>query len=134
MKRTQLREHSFRLIFESEFYPVQEWKEQVDIYLEHTEEASEEEKEYIRKKAFAVIEKKEEIDAGVNLRANRWKTSRMNKTDLAILRLAIYEIRWDEDIPEGVAIDEAVELAKRYSSDEAPAFINGILAGFATSQ
>ncbi|MDD7770790.1 transcription antitermination factor NusB [Suipraeoptans intestinalis] len=134
MKRTQLREHSFRLVFEAEFYPLQEWKEQVEIYLEHTEEASEEEKEYIRSRVFAVIEQKEEIDAGINLRANRWKTSRMNKTDLAILRLAIYEIRWDEEIPEGVAIDEAVELAKRYSSNEAPAFVNGILAGFAKAE
>ena len=134
MKRTQLREHSFRLVFEAEFYPLQKWKEQVEIYLEHTEEASEEEKEYIRSRVFAVIEQKEEIDAGINLRANRWKTSRMNKTDLAILRLAIYEIRWDEEIPEGVAIDEAVELAKRYSSNEAPAFVNGILAGFAKAE
>lgn len=52
----------------------------------------------------------------------------MNKADLTILRLAVYEIKWDEDVPAGVAIDEAVELAKRYSSDEGPAFVNAVLA------
>ncbi len=52
----------------------------------------------------------------------------MNRVDLAILRLATYELKWDEDIPTGVAINEAVELAKKYSSDTSPAFINGVLA------
>ena len=57
-----------------------------------------------------------------------WKTSRMNKVDLSILRLAVYEMKYDEDVPVGVAINEAVELAKKYSGDEGPAFINGVLA------
>jgi len=52
----------------------------------------------------------------------------MNKVDLSILRLALYEMKWDEDVPEGVAINEAVELAKRYSGDDGPAFVNGVLA------
>ena len=60
-----------------------------------------------------------------------WKTGRMNKADLTILRLAVYEMKWDEDIPVKVAINEAVELAKKYSSDEGPSFINGVLAKIA---
>lgn len=56
----------------------------------------------------------------------------MNKVDLSILRLAVYEILWDEDVPQGVAINEAVELAKRFSSEEGPAFVNGVLARFAS--
>ncbi len=52
----------------------------------------------------------------------------MNKVDLAILRLAVYEIKWDEEVPVGVAINEAVELAKRFSGEDGPAFVNGVLA------
>ena len=55
----------------------------------------------------------------------------MNKVDLTILRLAVYEMKWDEDVPVGVAIDEAVELAKKYSGSEGPSFVNGVLAKLA---
>jgi N utilization substance protein B len=57
-----------------------------------------------------------------------WKLNRLGKTDLSILRLAVYEICYDESIPEKVAINEAVELAKRYGGDSSSAFINGVLA------
>ena len=68
------------------------------------------------------------IDELLNNLSTGWKTSRMNRVDLTILRLATYEIKWDEEIPTGVAINEAVELAKKYSSDSGPAFVNGVLA------
>ena len=55
----------------------------------------------------------------------------MNKVDLTILRLAVYEMKWDDSVPVGVAINEAVELAKKYSSDDGPAFVNGVLAKLA---
>ena len=55
----------------------------------------------------------------------------MNKVDLTILRLAVYEIKWDEDVPTGVAINEAVELSKRFSGEEGSAFVNGVLAKIA---
>ena len=87
--------------------------------------------EYIREKAEHIAEKREEIDALLNTHTKGWKTTRMNKVDLTILRLAVYEIKWDEDVPAGVAIDEAVNLAKTYSSDEGPACVNGVLARFA---
>ena len=51
----------------------------------------------------------------------------MNKVDLSILRLAVYEMKWDDEVPVGVAINEAVELTKMFSSDEAQSFINGVL-------
>ena len=54
----------------------------------------------------------------------------MGKVDLSIIRLAVYEIRFDEEVPEKVAINEAVELAKKFGTDESPAFINGVLAKF----
>ena len=55
----------------------------------------------------------------------------MNKIDLAILRLAVYEMKWDEEVPQKVAINEAVELAKKFSGEEGPAFVNGVLARIA---
>ena len=69
----------------------------------------------------------EEIDNIIGSYAKGWTVERMSKVDKAILRLAVYEIKYAPDVPDGVAVNEAVELAKVYSSDEAPAFINGIL-------
>ena len=75
--------------------------------------------------------KAQEIDDLLNENVTGWKTGRMNKVDLSILRLAIYEMKWDDDVPVSVAINEAVELAKRFGGEESPAFVNGILAKFA---
>ena len=63
----------------------------------------------------------------MNKASKGWKTSRMGKVDLTILRLASYEVLFDEDVPGKVAINEAVELAKKFGGDESPAFINGVL-------
>ena len=83
------------------------------------------------KKHAAIVEKVEEIDEILNTHTTGWKTTRMNKVDLTILRLAVYEIQWDEDVPAGVAINEAVELAKKYSGEEGPSFVNGVLGKIA---
>ena len=69
-----------------------------------------------------------ELDAKINEVAEGWKTNRMGKAELTILRLALYEILYDDEVPKKVAINEAVELAKKFGGDEAPAFINGVLA------
>ncbi|MBQ6393334.1 MAG: transcription antitermination factor NusB, partial [Eubacterium sp.] len=71
------------------------------------------------------------IDEKIREICQGWRLSRLGKTELAILRLAVYEILYDEDIPTGVAINEAVEIAKIYCSEEAPRFINGVLAKLA---
>ncbi len=128
MSRTELREHIFRMLFRVEFNSAEEMKEQEKFYFDELEEAVGKDQEYILNKYRAIDEKKEEIDALLNEVSEGWKTSRMNRVDLTILRLATYEIKWDEDIPAGVAINEAVELAKKYSSDDGPSFVNGILA------
>ena len=91
--------------------------------------ADEQDRVYITEKAMQIIRRIPEIDARINDVAKGWKTARMARTDLAVLRLGVYEILFDEEIPKGVAINEAVELAKQYGSDASPAFINGILAG-----
>lgn len=128
MSRTELREHIFRMLFRIEFNSAEEMKEQEGFYFDELEEATGKDQEYILDKYRAIVEKKEEIDALLNEVSEGWKTSRMNRVDLTIMRLAVYEIKWDEDVPIGVAINEAVELAKKYSSDDGPSFINGILA------
>ena len=135
MKRAELREHIFRMIFGYEFNSDAEMPEQMQLYFEQLDEEdtvpTEKDITYIRDKALAVILKTEEIDKLINDNTKGWKTSRMNKVDLSILRLAVYEMKWDEEVPEGVAIDQAVELAKKYSGDEGPAFVNGVLAKLA---
>ena len=135
MKRSELREHIFRMIFGYEFNSDAEMPEQMQLYFEQLDEEdgvpTESEVAYIRDKALNVILKTEEIDELLNTNTKGWKTSRMNKVDLSILRLAVYEMKWDDEIPAGVAIDQAVELAKKYSGDDGPSFINGVLAKFA---
>ena len=135
MKRSELREHIFRMIFGYEFNSDAEMPEQMQLYFEQLDEEdgvpTEAEAGYIREKALNVILKTEEIDEMLNKNTKGWKTSRMNKVDLSILRLAVYEMKWDEEVPEGVAIDQAVELAKKYSGDEGPSFVNGVLAKLA---
>lgn len=128
MSRTELREHIFRMLFRVEFNDAEEMKEQEAFYFDELEEATGKDQEYILDKYRAIVEKKEEIDTLLNEVSEGWKTTRMNRVDLTILRLAVYEIKWDEDVPTGVAINEAVELAKKYSSDDGPSFVNGILA------
>ncbi len=127
MGRSELREHIFKMLFLVEFNGEEEMPEQVALYLDQIENLTEENREYIEKKHAAIAGKVEEIDELLNLHTTGWKTTRMNKVDLTILRLAVYEIKWDEDVPAGVAINEAVELAKKYSSDEGPSFVNGVL-------
>lgn len=128
MSRSELREHIFRMLFRIEFNNEEEMKEQEKLYFDLLEPVSEKEQEYILNKYKAIVDKLSEIDKVLNELSTGWKTSRMNRVDLTILRLAIYEVKWDEDVPTAVAINEAVELAKKYSSDSGPSFVNGVLA------
>ena len=128
MSRSELREHVFRMLFRIEFNNEAEMLEQEGLYFELLDEISEKDQEYILNKYRAINAKVDEIDGILNALADGWKTTRMNRVDLTILRLATYELKWDEDVPTGVAINEAVELAKRYSSDQGPSFVNGVLA------
>ena len=134
MGRSELREHIFRILFRIEFQPKEEMEEQLALYLEELESAKDTEKEYIRTKYAAIAEKVEMIDENINASVTGWKTSRMGKVDLTILRLAVYEIEWDEEVPQGVAINEAVEMAKRYGGEESPSFINGVLGKIVNSR
>lgn len=135
MSRREIRERIFKLLFRVEFYQAGELEEQKELFLEDVEDfpddVSEKDKQEIIKKYDAIVEKLSEIDAMLNDKATGWSIKRMGKVDLTILRLAVYEICFDERIPTGVAINEAVELAKNYGQDGSAAFVNGVLAKFA---
>ena len=147
MTRSEVREHIFRLVFRVEFNDPKEMPEQIRRYFEdnYKEDLSsdtpedddrlclfkEDEEAYIKTKYERIASLLDELDVIINKYSRGWDTKRMGKVDLAILRLAVYEIRYDDDIPVGVAIDEAVELAKKYGQDESASFVNGILAGIA---
>ncbi len=128
MIRTELREHVFKMLFQIEFNDAADMPEHLKLYFESLEHTTERDKEYIENKYKAIAEKVPEIDDLINEKCEGWKTRRMSKADLTILRLAVYEMKWDEDVPVGVAINEAVELAKKFSGEEGPSFVNGVLA------
>lgn len=131
MSRRELREQIFKLIFRVEFNDRDEMSEQERYFLEDDElTADEKDRNYISQKSSRIIEKLDEIDAMINKQAKGWTTGRMGKVDLTILRLAVYEIAFDDDVPAGVAINEAVELAKRFGQEESSGFVNGVLAKF----
>lgn len=132
MVRSELREHIFKMIFQVEFNSMEDMPEHLRLYFEQLSHAKDSDLVYIQEKYQKIVDKLPEIDNLLNEKTTGWKTGRMNKVDLSILRLAVYEILWDEDVPQGVAINEAVELAKRFSSEEGPTFVNGVLARFAS--
>lgn len=131
MGRSELREHIFKMIFGLEFSENEQIDEQLELYLDQLVDVREKDHDYMLAKTKEIAEKVDEIDQIINENTTGWKTSRMNKVDLSILRLAVYEMKWDEDVPVKVAINEAVELAKRFSGEEGPAFINGVLGKIA---
>jgi N utilization substance protein B len=128
MKRRELREHIFEILFRVEFMNETEMEEPMDLFFEDLAEARPADVEYMKNKYFAVRDKMPMIDFMIDEKSKGWKTSRMGKVELTILRLAVYEMLFDEDVPTTVAINEAVEIAKKFGGDDTPAFVNGVLA------
>lgn len=131
MSRRELREQIFKLLFRVEFNKMEDMPEQEKLFFEDEDAAADEDAAYISEKYHKISEKLAQIDALLNEKASGWNTGRMSKVDLTILRLAVYEICYDEDVPTGVAINEAVELAKKFGQDASYGFVNGVLAKFA---
>ncbi|MCR5092993.1 MAG: transcription antitermination factor NusB [Lachnospiraceae bacterium] len=132
MNRSALREQVFLLLFRMEFSdPAQMPRQEELFFTEREDPVSGADEETIRAKYDRIAEHITEIDDSINERTVGWDTQRMSKVDLTIIRLAVYEILFDDAVPTGVAINEAVELAKRYGQDESPSFVNGVLARFA---
>lgn len=128
MSRRELREQVFKMLFRAEFYEESELPQQLALFFEELDKREEKDTSYIQHKFEDIMAHLTEIDRQINDAAKGWKTSRMGKVDLTLIRLAVYEIRYEEDVPTGVAINEAVELAKNYGTDDSASFVNGILA------
>ncbi len=128
MTRRQLRENIFKILFKLEFNSIDEMPEQLEFSLEDIEDIEEADVAYITDKTNRIISLIGDINSIIMEVSTGWQLDRIGKAELAILRLAVYEMKFDQDIPFKVAINEAVELSKLYCNDEARSFINGVLA------
>ena len=128
MKRSAIRELTFRLIYSLEIQRTDDLEEQIELYIQCNEVEDNEAKEYIKDAIIGIRENINEIQGLIekNLKAD-WKIDRISKIDLSLLKLAIYEIKYKK-IPYKVAINESLELAKKYGEEASKNFINGILA------
>lgn len=128
MNRSAIREQAFKLIYSLEIQKQEDLEEQIKLYIESNNINEEKAQEYIKDSVWGINDNKNEIVENIekNLKED-WKLERISKIDLAILKLAIYEIKYT-DIPFKVVINEAVELAKKYGEDSSKNFVNGILA------
>lgn len=131
MTRREIRELIFKMVFRVEFHEEEEIPEQLRLFMDALEPADERDRAYIEHKVKDILAHLDEIDTIIDGSAQNWKTSRMAKVELTLIRLAVYEIRFEDEIPTGVAINEAVELAKSYGEENSPAFVNGVLARIA---
>ncbi|MCD8118136.1 MAG: transcription antitermination factor NusB [Lachnospiraceae bacterium] len=139
MNRRKLREAVFCLLYCRQFYPAAEFEEQMELFLDHFSAAigdepplfaamEEADREEIERKIRGIGEQTRVIDAAISQASRKWTIDRIDRIDLVILRLAYYEMAMDETVPAKVAVNEAVELAKKYGQDNSPAFINGVLS------
>jgi N utilization substance protein B len=124
MTRREAREIVLGLLFETEFRSDENY---ADIYNASTEDRQIPEDDYIKNAYFTVNEKKEEIDALIGDNSSGWKTHRLTKLSRSVLRLAVYEMLFEEAIPYSVTINEAVELTKKFDDEKARPFVNGVL-------
>ena len=126
MTRHEMRECIFCLMFQNDFYGTDEFEEQMSNFLANFHFPEKDEKE-VREKVERLIALMPDIDEKISANAKGWKIERIAKAELAILRLAVYEALYEESVPVGVAVNEAVELAKEYGGENGAAFVNGIL-------
>lgn len=143
MTRRELREHTFILLFRRDFYSTEEMEEQLSFYFDGVDLSEDtggkkhrqflpapegEDAEEVKHRFYEVCSHRDEIDTMLVEATSGWRLERIGKVELTLLRLALFEMRFDERIPDKVAINEAVELAKKYGAETSAGFINGILA------
>lgn len=127
MKRNEMREQGFFLAFENLFTANESMDELIELYSENVEPVC----DYAKELSAGITETKDELNSYINKYSKSWKISRLPKVTLAILYVAIYEMKYVDSVPVNVAINEAVELAKKYASIDDASYINGILGSVA---
>ena len=120
MTRRELRDRMFQLLFRIEFHAAEDLEEQKNLFFLESEPIEEADRQYLEEKFDRILSMLPQLDAELNEHTKHWKTSRMGKA----------ELKYEEAIPEKVAVNEAVELAKKYGTEESYSFVNGILAKF----
>ncbi|NLJ97934.1 MAG: transcription antitermination factor NusB [Tissierellia bacterium] len=128
MGRKHARESAMKLLYQMEINKDFS-KDAIDIFFENNS-FNLGEKLYIDNAVETIITNLDEIDSCIKKYIDGWQLSRLARVDLSILRIALYEITYREDIPIQVSINEAIEIAKKYSTDESSRFINGVLGSF----
>ena len=145
MSRKTARRHAFHLIYQIPFHTAGGASSLAELKAYYYDFVSHDSKEvdgfaslkrptgrdadYVERAVWGVFEKQAEIDGVIEQFLKGWTIERINKVDLALLRLSIYEMLSIDDVPLGVAVNEAVDLAKEYGSDDSPSFVNGVLGG-----
>lgn len=134
MNRREIREAALCMVFDYSFHNEGEGDEQLELYLDNFQDKDKKNisdelrnDAYFTKVYFGVISNLGELDDIISSHSKRWSSARISRVSRSILRLALYEIKYMDDIPTQVSINEAVELAKKFDSDESYTFINGIL-------
>ena len=125
--RQQAREAVFGLLFETEYHDGETETPEAILERAALSRDVKADNEYIRSTYFGVCENMEELDEMIGRHAKGWRTGRLSRVSRAIIRLGVYEMQYRDDIPNAIAINEAVELSKRYDAPKARAFINGVL-------
>ncbi|MBP3580361.1 MAG: transcription antitermination factor NusB [Clostridia bacterium] len=141
MNRRQIREAALCMIFDYSFHTDSDTSEQLDLYLENfqdkdTKNISDElrQDDYFTKAYFGVVSNIDELDEIIASCSKKWSSKRISRVSKSILRLALYEIIYMKDIPCQVSVNEAVELAKKFDSEESYTFVNGILGAYLRSK
>ena len=134
MNRREIREAALCMIFDYSFHSDDDGNEQLELYLDNFQDKDEKNiseelrnDEYFTKVYFGVISNLSELDEVIETLSKKWSKKRISRVSRSILRLALYEIKYMDDIPSEVSINEAVELAKKFDADESYTFVNGIL-------
>ncbi len=130
-RRTQ-REHMCILLFQKEFYDEKDMPEQMDLYLADVAGMTPELTAAMEERAAQIMEKAAEINGKIDQVSVGWRTARMGRVELAIMQVAVYEMLYDDEIPQSVAINEAVELTKKYCGEQSSGFVNAILGKLAS--
>jgi len=142
MTRSEARRHAFALIYQFPFYPeqtVETLAQAKKWYYDDLDQDPEQSRpkgkhaEYIDRVVWGVFDRLKELDGVIENFLREWDINRLNKIDLAVMRLAIYEMLCEKDVTFGIAVNEAVEIAKEFGSDDSPGFVNGVLGNISRS-
>ncbi|MBQ8086668.1 MAG: transcription antitermination factor NusB [Lachnospiraceae bacterium] len=127
MLRSQVREEIFKILFRYPFNNAEDMEEQIEFSISELEGKSDKKINYIRDKVKDILNKLEDVDSKISECCEGWSIDRIGKAEIAIMRIATYEIMFEEDMPSSVAVNEAVELTKMYCDEDAKGFVNAVL-------